>query len=39
MIGGRWVVERGEIPGLDIGDLMRRHSAAARAMQNQIAGS
>ena len=30
MIGGRWVVEGGEIPGLDIGDLMRRHGAAAR---------
>jgi 8-oxoguanine deaminase len=39
MIGGRWIVEQGEISGLDIGDLMRRHSAAARAMQNQIAGS
>ncbi len=38
MIGGRWVVERGEIPGLDIGDLMRRHGAAAQAMQNQISG-
>ena len=38
MVGGDWVVERGEIPGLDIADLMRRHSAAARAMQGHGAG-
>jgi 8-oxoguanine deaminase len=38
MIGGRWVVEHGEIPGLDIADLIRRHGAAARAMQNQTLG-
>ncbi len=29
MVAGRWVVEDGAIPGLDIGALMRRHSAAA----------
>jgi 8-oxoguanine deaminase len=33
MIGGRWVVENGEIPGLDLADLMRRHSAAARTLR------
>jgi 8-oxoguanine deaminase len=33
MVGGKWVVEDGAIPGLDIADLIRRHSAAARAMQ------
>jgi 8-oxoguanine deaminase len=33
MVGGRWVVVDGAIPGLDVPDLVRRHSAAARAMQ------
>jgi 8-oxoguanine deaminase len=33
MVGGRWVVTDGAIPGLDLADLIRRHSAAARAMQ------
>jgi 8-oxoguanine deaminase len=33
MVGGKWVVEGGAIPGLDIADLIGRHSAAARAMQ------
>jgi len=33
MVGGKWVVSDGAIPGLDVGDLIRRHSAAARAMQ------
>ena len=33
MVGGRWVVMDGAIPGLDLQDLIRRHSAAARAMQ------
>jgi 8-oxoguanine deaminase len=33
MVGGRWVVADGAIPGLDVPDLIRRHSAAARAMQ------
>src|ERR1700752_1093972 len=32
MVGGRWVVIDGAIPGLDIAGLIRRHSAAARAM-------
>ena len=31
MVGGRWVVEDGRIPGLDVPALMRRHGAA-RAM-------
>ncbi|HTV36862.1 MAG TPA: 8-oxoguanine deaminase [Xanthobacteraceae bacterium] len=34
MIGGRWVVENGVIPGLDLAALARRHSAAARALQS-----
>jgi len=34
MVGGRWVVENGEIPGLDLAALARRHSAAARALQS-----
>jgi len=33
MVGGNWVVENGQIPGLDLGDLIRRHSAAARRLQ------
>lgn len=33
MVGGRWMVENGQIPGLDLADLMRRHSAAARTLQ------
>jgi 8-oxoguanine deaminase len=33
MVNGRWVVENGEIPGLDLDDLIRRHGAAARAIQ------
>jgi 8-oxoguanine deaminase len=33
MVGGRWVVENGQIPGLDVADLIRRHSAAARNLQ------
>jgi 8-oxoguanine deaminase len=32
MVGGRWIVENGAIPGLDLHDLMKRHSAAARAL-------
>ena len=32
MVGGRWIVEDGEIPGLDLRDLIRRHSAAARKL-------
>jgi 8-oxoguanine deaminase len=34
MVGGRWVVKDGEIPNLDLGALIRRHSAAARALQS-----
>ena len=33
MVAGKWAVVDGAIPGLDIADLIRRHSAAARAMQ------
>jgi 8-oxoguanine deaminase len=33
MVGGRWIVENGEIPGLDIAGLIRSHSAAARKLQ------
>jgi 8-oxoguanine deaminase len=32
MVGGRWVVEDGAIPGLDVAALMRRHRFAAAAM-------
>ena len=32
MVGGRWVVEDGTVPGLDMAGLIRRHSAAARAL-------
>ncbi len=33
MVGGRWIVEDGHIPGLDLADLIGRHSAAARKLQ------
>ncbi len=33
MVGGRWIVENGEIPGLDVAGLIRSHSAAARKLQ------
>jgi 8-oxoguanine deaminase len=34
MVGGRWVVENGRIPALDVGGLIRRHGmAAARLAQ------
>jgi 8-oxoguanine deaminase len=33
MVGGRWIVEDGRIPGLDIADLISRHSAVARKLQ------
>jgi len=33
MVAGKWLVSDGAIEGLDVADLMRRHSAAARAMQ------
>jgi 8-oxoguanine deaminase len=32
MVGGRWVVEDGAIPGLDMAALIRRHNAAAKAL-------
>ena len=34
MVGGRWIVKDGEIPSLDLGALVKRHSAAARALQS-----
>jgi 8-oxoguanine deaminase len=34
MVGGRWIVENGAIPGFDLAGLMRRHSAAARKLQS-----
>jgi 8-oxoguanine deaminase len=34
MVGGRWIVQDGEIPNLDLGALMKRHSAAAHALQS-----
>ncbi len=33
MVGGRWIVENSQIPGLDLGDLVRQHSAAARRLR------
>ncbi len=33
MVAGKWTVIDGAIPGLDVADLIRRHSAAARALQ------
>ena len=32
MVRGRWVVENGAIPGLDIAALIRRHTDAAKAL-------
>ncbi|HEY0183552.1 MAG TPA: 8-oxoguanine deaminase [Rhodopila sp.] len=32
MVGGRWVVEDGTIPGLDIAALVRRHNVAAKSL-------
>jgi 8-oxoguanine deaminase len=34
MVGGRWIVKDGKIPNFDLDDLMKRHSAAARALQS-----
>jgi 8-oxoguanine deaminase len=34
MVGGRWIVEDGAIPNLDLGALIRRHSAAALRLQS-----
>ena len=36
MVGGLWVVEQGRIPGLDVEDLIRRHSAAAQRLQSAV---
>jgi 8-oxoguanine deaminase len=33
MVAGKWAVTDGVIAGLDVADLIRSHSAAARAMQ------
>ena len=33
MVGGNWAVIDAAIPGLDVADLIRRHTAAARAVQ------
>jgi 8-oxoguanine deaminase len=33
MVSGKWAVIDGAIPGLDVADLIRRHSAAAKEMQ------
>ncbi len=32
MVAGRWVVEDGAVPGLDLGELRQRHGSAARAL-------
>jgi 8-oxoguanine deaminase len=34
MVAGKWTVIDGAIPGLDVADLIRRHSAAAHALQS-----
>jgi len=34
MVGGRWIVRDGEIPGLDLTSLIKRHSAAAVKLQS-----
>lgn len=33
MVAGRWTVEDGAIPGLDLTPLIAQHQAAARALQ------
>ncbi len=33
MVDGRWTVQDGAIPGLDLAGLVRRHQAAAKALQ------
>ncbi|MCX7296353.1 MAG: 8-oxoguanine deaminase, partial [Hyphomicrobiales bacterium] len=33
MVNGKWTVQDGAIPGLDLFGLMRRHQAAARKLQ------
>ena len=34
MVGGRWIVQDGEIPNLDLSALMKRHSAAAHELRS-----
>ena len=34
MVGGQWIVENGEIPGLDMHELKKRHAAAALMLQS-----
>lgn len=34
MVNGRWVVENGAIPGLDLVALVQRHTAAAKALHS-----
>jgi 8-oxoguanine deaminase len=34
MVGGRWIVQDGKIPNLDLDALMKRHSAAAHELQS-----
>lgn len=36
MVGGRWLVQGGEIPQLDLAALIKRHSAAARKLQDTL---
>lgn len=38
MVDGNWRVERGIIPGVDLADLMQRHSNAASLLANLITG-
>lgn len=38
LVQGRWVVRNGEIPGLDLPDLMERHSQAARSLRERADG-
>jgi 8-oxoguanine deaminase len=35
MVAGKWAVIDGAVPGLDVADLIRRHSAASRAMRGE----
>ena len=36
MVGGRWLVQDGEIAQLDLAALIKRHSAAARRLQDAL---
>jgi 8-oxoguanine deaminase len=36
MVGGNWIVEDGQMPGLDLGELIARHSTAARKLQARM---